>query len=131
MAEPDEHDHADERPPDPSADPPPAPPQDQTPARRGDARSVAQTKPTPTAPRARFLPPWKVLLHDDNVNRIDFVVETVMVITPLREYEAIQRTLEAHHTGVSMLLTTHQERAELYRDQFASRNLTVTIEPSD
>ena len=43
--------------------------------------------------------------------------------------EAAQRALEAHETGVSLLLVTHQERAELYQEQFASCGLTVTIEP--
>ncbi len=41
----------------------------------------------------------------------------------------MQRTLEAHETGVAMLLVTNREHAELLAEQFASKSLTVTIEP--
>jgi ATP-dependent Clp protease adapter protein ClpS len=37
--------------------------------------------------------------------------------------------MEAHTTGVSLVLVTHKERAELYEEQFRSVLLTVTIEP--
>lgn len=77
------------------------------------------------------LPPWKVLLHNDDKNDIPFVVRTVLELTPLNEQEAEQRTDEAHRTGVALLLTTHKERAELYQDQFNSKGLTVTIEPAE
>jgi ATP-dependent Clp protease adapter protein ClpS len=39
--------------------------------------------------------------------------------------------MEAHTTGVALVLTTHRERAELYQEQFKSRRLTVTIEPAE
>jgi ATP-dependent Clp protease adapter protein ClpS len=42
----------------------------------------------------------------------------------------VARTIEAHQSGVSMLLVTHRERAELIQDQFQTRGLTVTIEPA-
>jgi len=77
------------------------------------------------------LPPWKVLLHNDDKNDILFVVRTVLELTPLNEQEAEKRTVEAHKTGVALLLTTHKERAELYQDQFTSKGLTVTIEPAE
>jgi ATP-dependent Clp protease adapter protein ClpS len=72
-----------------------------------------------------------VLLHNDDKNDVMFVVETVMELTPLNETEAKVRTVEAHKTGVSLLLVTHKERAELYADQFQSKGLTVTIEPAE
>lgn len=87
--------------------------------------------PVADKPRTGLLPPWKVLLHNDDVNEEFFVAETIQMLTPLSQAASVQRMLEAHHTGVAMLLTTHQERAELYQDQFASRNLTVTIEPDE
>jgi ATP-dependent Clp protease adapter protein ClpS len=37
--------------------------------------------------------------------------------------------LEAHQRGISLLLTTHREHAELLHEQFHSKHLTVTIEP--
>ena len=93
------------------------------------AEQTADTKTKPAAPRTRQLPLWKVLLHNDDVNDSLHVVETIYMLTPLNKREAERRTLEAHNTGVSLLLNTHRERAELYVNQFASRSLTVTAEP--
>jgi ATP-dependent Clp protease adapter protein ClpS len=42
----------------------------------------------------------------------------------------MERTIEAHDAGVALLLVTHRERAELIQEQFQTRGLTVTIEPS-
>jgi ATP-dependent Clp protease adapter protein ClpS len=88
-------------------------------------------KPKPQTRPPQPLPPWKVLLHNDDKNDIIFVVKTVMELTPLGEQESKQRTLEAHETGVALLLVTHKERAELYLDQFKSKGLIVTIEPAE
>ena len=88
-------------------------------------RKAPQKKPP------RPMPLWKVLLHNDDKNDILFVVRTVLELTPLNENEAEQRTLEAHKSGVALLLTTHKERAELYQEQFTSKGLTVTIEPTE
>ncbi len=85
-------------------------------------------KPAPARPQTRELPPWKVLLHNDDVNDQMFVVCAIMELTPLNTAEATGRMIEAHHKGLSMLLTTHKERAELYQEQFISKGLTVTIE---
>lgn len=90
------------------------------------ARKKAPQKTPPP-----LMPPWKVLLHNDDKNDIVFVVHTVVELTPLNEQEAEIRTVEAHKTGVALLLTTHKERAELYQEQFMSKGLTVTIEPAE
>lgn len=79
----------------------------------------------------RRLPPYRVILHNDDVNAFDHVILTILQLTPLTEAEAVQRTLEAHETGSALLLVTTKERAELYVDQFASRSLTVTAEPDE
>jgi ATP-dependent Clp protease adapter protein ClpS len=78
-----------------------------------------------------MLPPWKVLLHNDDKNDIGFVVITIVELTPLNEQDAVRCTLEAHENKLALLLTTHKERAELYKEQFESKGLTVTIEPAE
>ncbi len=83
----------------------------------------------PKAGKPRQMPPWKVILHNDDVHTMDEVVKRIRQLTPLTEEQAIQRMLEAHKTGCAMLLVTHQERAELYVEQFATYKLTVTAEP--
>ena len=79
--------------------------------------------------QVRLLPPYKVLLHNDDVNTVEHVILTILKLTPLKEPEAIERTIEAHETGVALLLVTNRERAELYCEQFATYKLKVTCEP--
>lgn len=79
-------------------------------------------------PKVDQLPPWKVMLHNDPVNEIEYVVTTVMELATMDKRMALLRTIEAHTRGVAMLLTTHRERAELIAEQFTSKRLTVTIE---
>src|SRR5262245_60060583 len=89
------------------------------------------TKPAPTQATPKTLPPYKVILHNDDVNEMDHVVQTIVALTTLNLDAAVQRTLEANDTGLSLLLVTHKERAELYQEQFQSASLTVTIEPDE
>jgi ATP-dependent Clp protease adaptor protein ClpS len=101
------------------------------------ATATAPPKPAKKAKKAPkpklpgMMPPWKVLLHNDDKNDMGFVVLTIIELCALEEQQAVLCTLEAHHTGVALLLVTHKERAELYKDQFQSKGLTVTIEPDE
>lgn len=95
-----------------------------------DDRTVVIERPKVSPPRARRLPPWQVLLHNDDVNEVSYVVGTIVELTPLPRTDATMRMLEAHQTGVALLLETHREHAELLEEQFASKRLTVTIEPA-
>lgn len=100
---------------------------------RDSANRATPLKPrertSPKSPPPRCLPPWRVLLHNDDVNDMSKVVRVVRQLTHLSKEEAIARTLEADQTGVALLLITHQERAELYVEQFATYGLTVSAEP--
>ena len=107
-----------------------------------DATGVAVEEPAAPSKQAKRekkpakrppeqLPPYKVLLHNDDVNEFDYVINTVRKIAALAKEEAILRVLEAHKTGVSLLLVTHKERAELIQEQCTSASLTVTIEPDE
>ena len=97
----------------------------------GATATKSAPKTTPAKKPPQPLPPWKVMLHNDDKNDFDYVILTIMSLTPLNETDAELRTKEAHQTGVALLLTTHKERAELYKDQFESKRLTVTIEPGE
>jgi ATP-dependent Clp protease adaptor protein ClpS len=113
------------------------PPAREPDANEGNQGATATAKPKRSAKRSpkrtppRQLPPWKVLLHNDDKNDVFFVVETIMALTPLNEQDAKRRMKEAHDTGVALLLVTHKERAELYKDQLESKGLTGTIEPAE
>ena len=103
-----------------------------TPEKSGTAVKPKQKrKASPKRKPPQPLPPWKVLLHNDDKNAFDFVIKTICELTPLKEQDALLRMEEAHKTGVALLLTTHKERAELYKEQFQSKGLVVTIEPAE
>jgi len=108
------------------------------PADSEEVKAATAVKETPARPKhkpergpVKELPRWRVLLHNDDVNEFEFVIRTVFELTPLGIRESAQRTMEAHKRGLSLLLVTHRERAELYQDQFRSKHLKVTIEPEN
>ena len=81
-------------------------------------------------PRPGPLPRYRiVLLHDAGADLM-FVVRSVMELTRFPRAEATHKMWEAYHCGRSVLLVTYKERAELYVEQFASKGLTVSIEPA-
>jgi ATP-dependent Clp protease adapter protein ClpS len=108
-------------------------------AGKGTGGGAATAKPKAKSARKKspkqkppgMLPPWKVLLHNADEPTFEFVIHTIVELTPLNKKDAELRTKEAHETGVALLLTTHKERAELYKAQFVSKGLTVSIEPAE
>lgn len=101
------------------------------------APPAAAPKPTATAPpktaprpaEPRSLPPYRVLLHNDNMNPMDHVVRSLRRLTPLNTAQATMVMMTAHTRGLALVLVTHKERAELYVEQFRTMKLLVTIEP--
>jgi ATP-dependent Clp protease adapter protein ClpS len=94
--------------------------------RRPDHWHDPESRPQPND----TLPPFKVVLHDDHHSEMGHVVKAIMELTRLAKNDAILRMQEAHLHGLAVLLKTHRERAELYVEQFAARQLTVTVEPA-
>lgn len=90
--------------------------------------STVPTCEPSVAPKTEQLPPWKIVLHNDEVNPAEYVVSKVQEVTKLDEEKATKRVLEAHRNGVAILLTTHQEKAELFVEMFESFKIIVTME---
>ncbi|MFO0783305.1 MAG: ATP-dependent Clp protease adaptor ClpS [Phycisphaerales bacterium] len=92
----------------------------------------APVAPAPAVqpPRPKRMPGWSVLLHNDDVNELTFVIRTVSQLVRLNVQDAVTRVVEAEDTGVALLTVTHREHAELLQEQFQSAGLTVTIEPA-
>lgn len=84
--------------------------------------------PTKTPPGRKPLDQYKVLLHNDDENEILFVVRSLVQIVHIPTPAALKATMEAHETGVALVAITHQELAELYREQLQSKGLVATIE---
>ena len=75
------------------------------------------------------LPPYRVILHNDDVNTVDHVVQALIASVPeLSRDRATEIMLEAHNAGRSEVVRCPLEHAELYRERLESFTLTVTIE---
>jgi ATP-dependent Clp protease adaptor protein ClpS len=98
-------------------------------AERSPPREAATRPRRRAAVRRRPLPQFRVLLHNDDINAMPFVVRTLTTFTPLNHMRATVVMLHAHRHGVALILITHRERAELYQVQIRGRGLRVTIEP--
>ena len=76
-----------------------------------------------------ILPPYSVILHNDDYHSMDYVVKSLIKSVPsLSTAEAATIMLEAHQTGKAVVITCLLEQAELYRDRIRSFGLGVTIE---
>ncbi len=74
-------------------------------------------------------PKYKVLLHNDPVNTMDYVVETLREVVPqLSEQDALNIMLETHNSGVGLVIVCDLEPAEFYSESLKAKGLTSTIE---
>lgn len=77
----------------------------------------------------QILPPYVVLLHNDDHNSMEDVIKALVRSVPELSLErAAEIMLEAHTTGTAAVITCPLELAELYRDRLQSFGLTATIE---
>ncbi len=74
-------------------------------------------------------PKYKVLLHNDPVNTMDYVVATLRQVVPqLSEQDALSIMLETHNSGVGLVIVCDLEPAEFYSESLKAKGLTSTIE---
>ena len=77
-------------------------------------------------------PKYKVLLHNDPVNSMEYVTTTLREVVPqLSEQDAIAIMLEAHNSGVGLVIVCDLEPAEFYSESLKSKGLTSSIEKED
>jgi ATP-dependent Clp protease adaptor protein ClpS len=75
-------------------------------------------------------PLYKVLLHNDPLNTMEYVVTTLQQVVPqLSEQDAMAVMLEAHNTGVGLVIVCDLEPAEFYCETLKAKGLTSTLEP--
>src|SRR2546423_13829164 len=79
--------------------------------------------------RAKLLPPYRVVLHDDDYNEMNYVVFVLLhSINNLSQPEAEHIMLTAHLTGSATAAICPKEIAEFYQERLISYGLTATIE---
>ena len=95
-----------------------------------------QTVTEPVAgSETKLAPLYRVLIHNDDVTPMDFVVRVLQEIFHLGMVRSIAVMMEAHTRGVAHVVTEPLESAEFHVDQCRSLSrarhfpLTFTIEP--
>ncbi len=74
-------------------------------------------------------PRYKVLLHNDPINTMDYVVGVLRQVVPqLSEQDAMAVMLEAHNTGIGLVIVCDLEPAEFYCESLKAKSLKSTIE---
>ena len=77
-------------------------------------------------------PKYKVLLHNDPVNSMEYVATTLREVVPqLSEQDAISIMLEAHNTGIGLVIVCDLEPAEFYSESLKSKGISSSIEKED
>jgi len=80
----------------------------------------------------KLAPRYRVLLHNDDYNSMEYVVQTLMKTVPsLTQPQAVDIMMEAHTNGVALVITCALEHAEFYAENLCNHGLTSTIEPDE
>ncbi|MBF2099053.1 MAG: ATP-dependent Clp protease adapter ClpS [Gloeomargaritaceae cyanobacterium C42_A2020_066] len=80
----------------------------------------------------KHAPNYKVLLHNDDFNPMEYVVQVLIKAVPsLSVTQATEIMMEAHLTGVGLVIVCAQEPAEFYSETLKRHGLTSTIEPAE
>ena len=77
-------------------------------------------------------PRYRVLLHNDDFNSMEFVVGILIQTIPqLTQPQAVNIMMEVHTNGMALVITCAQEHAEFYCETLKNNGLTSTIEPDE
>ena len=71
---------------------------------------------------------WNVIIWNDPVNLMSYVVFVFMKVLAFTKEQATRHMLEVHRQGRSIVATETREKAELYHQQIQAHGLSVTIE---
>ena len=75
--------------------------------------------------------PWNVVLHDDPVNLISYVVLVLMKTFGYPENRAASLVSETEKRGRSVVWTGEREKAEFYTQQLQAHQLKTSMEKSE
>lgn len=77
-------------------------------------------------------PRYRVLLHNDDFNSMEYVVQTLMkTVAGMTEPQAVNIMMEAHSNGMALVITCALEPAEFYCETLRNHGLSSTIEPDE
>jgi ATP-dependent Clp protease adaptor protein ClpS len=85
--------------------------------------------------KSRLAPRYRVLVHNDPVTTMEFVVKVLRSVFGLEQEQAFQVMMDAHRTGVALVAVLPLEQAEFKVERAhsmaraAKYPLTFTYEP--
>ena len=98
---------------------------------KGENNNAAVLEKKPDALKNKS-PKYKVLLHNDPVNSLEYVTISLREVVPqLSEQDAVAIMLEAHNTGVGLVIICDLEPAEFYSESLKSKGISSSIEKED
>ena len=80
----------------------------------------------------KHAPRYRVLLHNDDFNSMEYVVQVLIsTVASLTQPQAVNIMMEAHISGLALVITCAQEHAEFYCETLQTHGLTSTMEPDE
>ena len=77
-------------------------------------------------------PGYRVLLHNDDFNTMEYVVQVLMkTVAGMSEPQAVNIMMETHNNGIGLVITCALEHAEFYCETLKGHGLISTIEPDE
>ncbi|KAB2633700.1 hypothetical protein D8674_029947 [Pyrus ussuriensis x Pyrus communis] len=79
----------------------------------------------------KMSPPYRVMLHNDNYNKREYVVQVLMKVIPGMTVDiAVNVMQEAHHNGLAVVIVCAQVDAEDHCMQLRGNGLLSSVEPA-
>jgi ATP-dependent Clp protease adaptor protein ClpS len=80
----------------------------------------------------RRLPPYKVVVHDNDYNTFDEVIRILLKAVPgMTRSRAVALTYEIHYTGAAVPYVGPKEQAEAVAAVIRTIGIKVTVEPDE
>jgi ATP-dependent Clp protease adaptor protein ClpS len=80
----------------------------------------------------KLAPRYRVLLHNDDFNSMEYVVQVLMQTVPsITQPQAVNIMMEAHDNGLALVITCALEHAEFYCETLKNHGLDSSIEPDE
>ena len=97
-----------------------------------DSESRPRAHPTPeTAAKPQQSELWRVVVLNDPVNRMSYVVMVLRRVLGFEEDRARKHMLEVHESGRSIVWTGTREQAEAHMFALQQWHLTAIIQPDE
>jgi ATP-dependent Clp protease adaptor protein ClpS len=91
-------------------------------------RQLPAVRPTPQTQLAGM---WRVVVLNDPVNRMSYVVMVLRRVLGFSEERARRHMLEVHESGRSVVWTGTREQAEAHMFALQQWHLTAVIQPAE